>query len=102
MLESDPMVARDLARGAVDHYRALPNYRTNWHRLGIDDADIEAMSDRFIDALFAWGSAERIAERVAAHLDAGADHVCLQVIAPPGEGMANQRKVWRELAAAVL
>lgn len=102
VLEKDPTVARDLARAAVDHYRALPNYRTNWHRLGIDDADIEAMSDKFIDALFAWGGVEQVAQRVKEHLDAGADHVCLQVVAPQGEGMANQRKAWRELAAALL
>lgn len=102
VLESDPQVARDLARGAVDHYRALPNYRTNWHRLGIDDADIEAMSDSFIDKIFAWGGTEQIAERVKAHLDAGADHVCLQVIAPQGAGMAKQREAWRALAAALL
>lgn len=102
VLESDPQVARDLARGAVDHYRNLPNYRTNWHRLGIAEADIEAMSDSFIDALFAWGSAEQIAQRVRQHLDAGADHVCLQTIAPQGGGIARQRETWRELAAVLL
>lgn len=102
VLESDPAAARALARGAVDHYRALPNYRKNWHRLGIAEEDIETMSDRFIDALFVWGSAEQIAERVKAHLDAGADHVCMQVVAAPGPGMANQRAAWRELAAVLL
>jgi probable F420-dependent oxidoreductase len=99
VLETDPSKARDLARAAVDHYRALPNYRTNWHRLGIDDADIEAMSDKFIDALFVWGTVEQIGERVKAHLDAGADHVCMQVVAPQGEGMSNQLAAWRALAA---
>lgn len=102
VLESDPTVARDLARGAVDHYRSLPNYRTNWHRLGILEEDIEAMSDKFIDALFAWGTPAQIAERVKAHLDAGADHVCLQVIAPQGAGMTKQREAWRALAGALL
>lgn len=102
VLESDPKTARDLARVAVDHYRALPNYRTNWHRLGIAEEDIEAMSDRFIDALFAWGSVEQIAERVKAHLDAGADHVCMQVVVPQGAGMAKPREAWRALAAGLL
>jgi probable F420-dependent oxidoreductase len=102
VLETDPAIARDLARVAVDHYRALPNYRTNWHRLGIADEDIEAMSDGFIDAIFAWGSVEKIAERVKQHLDAGADHVCMQVIAPQGAPIAKQREAWRALAAALL
>jgi probable F420-dependent oxidoreductase len=102
VLETDPTVARGLARVAVDHYRSLPNYRTNWHRLGIAEADIEAMSDKFIDALFAWGTAEQIAARVNAHLDAGADHVCMQVIAPQGAGMSKQREAWRQLAAVLL
>lgn len=102
VLETDPARARELARGAVDHYRGLPNYRTNWHRLGIADEDIESMSDSFIDKIFAWGSLERIAERVKQHLSAGADHVCLQVISPQGAGMSKQREAWRSLAAALL
>jgi probable F420-dependent oxidoreductase len=102
VLEADPARARELARAAVDHYRALPNYRTNWHRLGIADEDIEAMSDGFIDQIFAWGSLERIAERVRQHIAAGADHVCLQVIAPQGTSIAKQREAWRSLAAALL
>ncbi|RZK00462.1 MAG: TIGR03620 family F420-dependent LLM class oxidoreductase [Novosphingobium sp.] len=102
VLESDPTKARDLARAAVDHYRALPNYRSNWVRLGIAEEDIEAMSDSFIDALFAWGGVEQIAARVKQHHDAGADHVCLQVIAPQGAPIAEQRRAWREIAEALL
>lgn len=102
ILESDPARARELAAGALTHYRALPNYRNNWKRLGFTEEEIESVSDRLLDALFAWGSVDRIAERVREHLAAGADHVCLQVIAPPDAGMAKQREAWRALAAALL
>ena len=103
VLDSDPDRARATARKAVNHYRPLPNYRNSWLRLGFTDADIDAMSDRFIDAIFAWGSAEDIAERVKAHHDAGADHVCLQVFAG-GETMelGAARPVWRRLAQALV
>ena len=47
----------------------------------------------------AWGDEATVAARVQAHLDAGADHVCLQVIAP---GYAPGVEQWRRLAPAVL
>jgi hypothetical protein len=37
-------------------------------------------SDALIDAVVAWGDVDRIAVRVRQHLDAGADHVCVQVV----------------------
>jgi probable F420-dependent oxidoreductase len=103
VLETDPAKARGLAREAVDHYRNLPNYRSNWLRLGISEASIEAMDDSFIDALFAWGTPETIAQRVKAHHDAGADHVCLQVIrGAMGGPIDGLRAACRELAGALL
>lgn len=102
VLETDPGTARELARKALDHYRALPNYRNSWKRLGFSDEEIEGMSDRFIDALFAWGSVEQIAARVQEHHDAGADHVCLQVITGAGADVGASRAAWRELASALL
>lgn len=102
VLESDPERARNLARGALSMYLQLPNYANNWRRLGFSDDDITAVSDRFVDALFAWGSADKIAERVKAHLTAGADHVCLQVITGAGVDMAAALPAWRALAAALL
>lgn len=102
ILETDPARARELALQALTHYRQLPNYRNNWLRLGFSEDEVEQVSDRLLDALFAWGSVERIAERVQAHLAAGADHVCMQVITPQGAGMAKAREAWRSLAAALL
>lgn len=102
VLEADPVKARALALGAVEHYARLPNYRNNWKRLGFEDAEIDACSDRLLGALFAIGSVETAAERVQAHLDAGADHVCLQVIVDREAGFAPLRQHWRDLAEALL
>jgi probable F420-dependent oxidoreductase len=100
ILESNPTRARELARQALTHYRRLPNYVNNWLRLGFSAAEIEGDSDRLIDALFAWGDAGQIAQRVQAHLTAGADHVCLQVITGAGSiDVGAARPAWRELAS---
>jgi hypothetical protein len=59
----------------------LPNYTNNWLRLGFTEADLAGGgSDRLVDALVAWGDADAIRERIAAHWDAGADQVLLQVL----------------------
>lgn len=85
ILESDPARARQLARDAASRYMPLPNYRNNWMRLGFTETDLEGGgSDRFIDATFAWGSLAAIRERVDAHFDAGASHVCIQPVNPNG------------------
>lgn len=103
ILERDPTKARELALGALTHYRMLPNYRNNWKRLGFTEAEIEACDDRLLNALFAIGGPQEAAARVKAHLDAGADHVCLQVIAgAQGAGFDVLRPLWRDLAAALL
>lgn len=101
ILESDPVKARELAVGALTHYARLPNYVNNWLRLGFTQDEVDSVSDRLLDALFATGSVEAIAERVNAHLANGADHVCLQVITSGG-GVAAARPAWRELAKALL
>jgi probable F420-dependent oxidoreductase len=102
ILESDPAKAREMALGALTHYRQLPNYKNNWLRLGFTEADIAEVSDRLVDGLFAWGPMERIVERVHAHWQAGADHVCLQVITATPMDLTAARAAWRELASALL
>jgi probable F420-dependent oxidoreductase len=102
ILETDASRARELGRAALANYLLLPNYCNNWLRLGFTQEDIDTVSDRLIDGLFAWGSVERIAERVKAHFAAGADHVCMQVINPEGAGISRSREAWRSLAAALL
>lgn len=100
VLEADPTVAREIARRFMTSYLALPNYVNNLRRLGWGDDDLgEGGSDRLVDAIVAWGSPERIAERVQAHLDAGADHVCLQVQIREPRGLPIAE--WRELASII-
>ena len=63
-------------------YRTLPNYRNNWLRLGFTDEEIDSDAPRFVDAVVAWGTTDQIAARVQEHIDAGADHVCVQPLDP--------------------
>ena len=53
--------------------------------MGLSDEDIDSLSDKFIDTTFAWGSADVIKNRLQAHFDAGADHVCIQPVNPNGQ-----------------
>jgi probable F420-dependent oxidoreductase len=95
-LTSDPELARTLGRGHLARYLALPNYTNNLRRLGFGDDDFAGGgSPRLVDALVAWGDEGAIASRVRAHRDAGADHVCIQVLSKEG---LFPRRVWRDLA----
>jgi probable F420-dependent oxidoreductase len=81
VLENDPSHARDLARGFALDYLQTENYARNLKRMGWTDADLRGQgSDALIDAVVAWGDVDRIAVRVRQHLEAGADHVCVQVV----------------------
>lgn len=103
ILESDPVKAREAAREALTTYRNLPNYRNNWMRLGFSLEDVDELSDSLVDELFAWGGIEQVADRVAAHCAAGADHVCLQVIqGAMGGEVSSLRSACRVLADALL
>jgi probable F420-dependent oxidoreductase len=100
-LERDPSTARAVARQTMQMYLGLPNYVRNLRALGFGSDDVaNGGSDRLVDAIVAWGDIDAIATRVKAHQDAGADHVCLQVLrAKPTE---LPREEWHELAAALL
>jgi len=100
ILSTDASEARALARRTMKIYKDLPNYANNLRRLGFDDDDLAGeCSDRLVDAIVAWGNEEQIAARVAAHRDAGADHVCVQVLAETPEEM---RAGWRRLAPVLV
>ncbi len=100
VLESDPQAARRLARSFATDYLELPNYANNLRRLGFSDEDVAGGgSDRTVDAVVAWGGVDQIVDRVRAHLDAGADHVAVQVVAGAGETGLRQL---RELAPSLL
>ena len=81
VLSTDPTRARALAREHLAIYIDLPNYANNWRRLGYTDDDIsDGGSDRLVDALVVWGDEAAIERRVQEHRDAGADHVCVQIL----------------------
>lgn len=81
VLTDDVQAAREVGRGSVDFYLNLSNYLNNWRRLGFTEEDIaKPGSDRLIDAVVAHGNATAIAARLREHLDAGADHVTIQVL----------------------
>jgi probable F420-dependent oxidoreductase len=85
VLDTDPDRGRRLARTALSYYLKLTNYTNNWRRLGFTDEDLAGEgSDRLVEELVTLGDAGQIAARITAHLDAGADHVCVQLIAPQG------------------
>jgi probable F420-dependent oxidoreductase len=81
VLTTDADEARAIGRKAVDFYLGLSNYVNNWLRLGFTEDDVRRPgSDRLIDAVVAYGTPEAIAARLNEHLEAGADHVAIQVL----------------------
>jgi probable F420-dependent oxidoreductase len=79
LLETDPTKARAIARQNMQVYVGLPNYQNNLRQLGFGDADFaNGGSDKLVDAIVAWGDERAIADRIRAHHDAGATHVCIQ------------------------
>jgi probable F420-dependent oxidoreductase len=101
LVEDDPAQARRIGREFIAFYLTLPNYVRAWERAGFGPQErADGGSDRLVDAVVAWGRPEAIAERVRAHLEAGADHVCLQVLESDPNGLPVAS--WRVLAPALL
>ena len=81
VLSTDADEARAIGRQTVEFYLGLSNYVNNWRRLGFTDDDVRKPgSHKLIDAVVAHGTPEAIAARLHEHLDAGADHVAIQVL----------------------
>ena len=99
VLDTDPASARETARKHMKVYVGLPNYANNLMRLGFTEDEITNMDDRVVDAIVVWGTVDDIVGRVRAHQDAGASHVCIQVLRPDREPPTRE---WSELAAALL
>lgn len=86
----DPGESNDLASGFVSRYLRLVNYRNNLLREGWEESDLaDGGSDRLVSELVLSGDAEVVAEGIRGHIDAGADHVCIQDIGP--DPMASYR-----------
>ena len=104
VLDTDAASARAMARESMSRYLQMPNYANNLKRLGFEQSDIDGgpgggPSDRLVDAIVVWGTPEQVAARVREHLDAGADHVCVQVLAGSTEDTVEG---WRILAPHLL
>ncbi|MFI0167686.1 TIGR03620 family F420-dependent LLM class oxidoreductase [Streptomyces sp. NPDC017095] len=99
--EADPVRARALAREHLHGYLQTPYNVAKFRRLGYTDDDLSGGgSDRFVDDLVFWGDTDTIARKLRGHLDAGADHVAVQVVGvEPG---ASTLPHWRTLAGALL
>jgi probable F420-dependent oxidoreductase len=84
VLTTDAEKARAVGRKALDIYFQLTNYVSNWKRSGFSDADVARPgSDRLVDAVVAYGTPDDIAKRLNEHLQAGANHVAVQVLGGP-------------------
>lgn len=95
--EGNQKAAREAAQRHVGRYLALPNYVNNFRRMGFTDSDFaDGGSSRLRDAVVV--GADEAATRIAEHRQAGADHICLQVLAEP---TALPREAWRSLAPEV-
>jgi probable F420-dependent oxidoreductase len=101
VLETDAEKARAIGRAFLGIYLTLPNYTNNLLRLGFEEGDFkDGGSNKLIGALIAWGDLDAIRNRIREHHDAGADHVCVQVLTADPKALPMTE--WRKLAAAVL
>jgi probable F420-dependent oxidoreductase len=99
VLDTDPVRAREVGREYAQLYLNLRNYTSNLLDFGFTERDVaDGGSDRLIDAIVPHGTPDQIAEVVHAHLDAGADHVCVQPLGEPG----IPRESWTALAKALI
>ncbi|WP_372664253.1 TIGR03620 family F420-dependent LLM class oxidoreductase [Amycolatopsis kentuckyensis] len=97
----DPEEAREVGRAFIrEPYLGLRNYVRNLLRHGYTDADVAGGgSDRLIDDLALHGTPEEVAKGLRSHVDAGADHVAVQVIGRSAEVEAENH---RRLAEVLL
>jgi probable F420-dependent oxidoreductase len=101
VLETDPERARAFARGHTERYLRLPNYVNNLRRLGYTEEDVAGRgSDRLVDDVVAWGDVDQVSSRIRAHFEAGADHVCVQVIREDQTALPLEE--WKALADQLL
>lgn len=92
LLETDPAKARNAARNYMSFYLQGPHYKAVLRNFGFTDKDFDnGISDRLVDAIVAWGNADKLHDRIAAHYKAGATHVCVLPLSPDGTTIPNER-----------
>ena len=95
----DPDLARRIGRKALSIYLPLPAYQKQWLEWGFKEADFEeGGSDHLVDSLIAWGSEDRIRERMLEHRSAGASHIAVSPLNPEGKGPQPHWKLLEALA----
>ena len=101
-LGTDREQAHQVARRMARTYLALPNYTKALSRFGLDDSDLAGEgSDHFVDTAVVWGDEAAVRKGVDAHLEAGADHVAIQVLsADAGDHLPLEE--WRQMASIFL
>ncbi|MFF8730946.1 TIGR03620 family F420-dependent LLM class oxidoreductase [Streptomyces sp. NPDC015171] len=100
LLETDPVRARAQAREHLHQYLGTPYNDAKFRRLGYTDEDLSGGgSDRFVDDLVFWGDTDTVVRKLHGHVDAGADHVAVQVLGVRPGGTALPQ--WRLLAGAL-
>ena len=98
VVDDEPGRARELAAQHMARSLRLPNYANNLRRFGFTDDDFAGPSERLIDAIVVCGDIDAVVDRVRRQHDAGADHVCIQVLTPTPAELPV--RTWRDLAAA--
>src|SRR5271167_263950 len=95
ILSTDATAARTAARFFMKTYvPRLPNYTNNLKNLGWADSEFEnGCSDRLVDAIVAWGTEDRIRDRIDAQLKAGASHVCILPLRSDNAPLPDMRVV---------
>jgi probable F420-dependent oxidoreductase len=97
VLDADADRARQTARGPLRFLSGLPGYRASFARMGFTESEIDGLSDRLADELVIWGDADTVTERIGQQLQAGADHVMVQVLS--GDGQPGPIEAARSLAS---
>ena len=101
VFDTDPDSARRTARNFLRRYLKLANYRTTMLRCGFSATDVAGEgSDNLVDRVVAHGDAAVLAAAVRAHIEAGADHVCVQVQPAQGDIVPALRAIAGELGLA--
>lgn len=79
--DTDAARARTSGREFLKRYLALRNYRRTLESHGFTAAKLDGgATDAAVDALTPHGTTAELAAAVQGHLDAGADHVCVQFL----------------------
>jgi probable F420-dependent oxidoreductase len=100
VLEADADRARAIARDTIGFFPRIPGYAASLERQGFSPKDQAELPDHMVDALAAWGTPADIKAKLTEHLDAGVDHVAVNVIT----GVTGPQPVeqWRALAPTLL